>query len=149
VDAVQLDTFAQVNRLEVPKLKNVQGETMKKKLMSPSLLVATLAMGLLIAPTAWAQNAAPRRIVINAKRFSFDPGEITLKKGQPVVLVLKSEDVAHGLRFRDLNVQVKVNAGSTEEVQFTPNKTGDFVGHCFVFCGSGHGSMMLKLHVVE
>jgi cytochrome c oxidase subunit 2 len=122
---------------------------MKKKLMSPMLLVLIMATGLLIVPAARAQNAATQRIVVTAKRFSFDPGEITLKKGQPVVLVLKSEDVAHGLRFRELNVQIKVKAGGTEEVQFTPDKTGDFVGHCSVFCGSGHGSMVLKLHVVE
>jgi hypothetical protein len=42
---------------------------------------------------------------VTAKRFGFEPGEITLKKGQPVVLVLKSADVPHGLRFRELNVE--------------------------------------------
>jgi cytochrome c oxidase subunit II len=92
---------------------------------------------------------ATRRIEITARRFAFDPGEITLKKGEPVVLVLKSADVAHGLRFRDLDVNVKVGAGGTAEVSFTPQKTGDFVGHCSVFCGSGHGSMTVKLHVVD
>jgi cytochrome c oxidase subunit 2 len=122
---------------------------MKRKFILPALLVALLATATFIAPTAQAQAAAPRRIDILAKRFSFDPGEITLKKGEPVVLVLKSADVAHGLRFRDLNVNVKVNAGGTAEVQLTPDKTGDFVGLCSVFCGSGHGTMTLKLHVVE
>ena len=34
-------------------------------------------------------------------------------------------------------------------MQFTPDKAGDFVGHCSVFCGSGHGGMMLTLHVVD
>lgn len=97
--------------------------------------------------TARAQSA-PQRIEITAKRFAFSPSEITLKKGQPVVLVLKSKDVAHGLRFRDLNVSVRVKAGGTAEVQFTPTQAGDFVGHCYVFCGSGHGSMAIKLHVV-
>lgn len=94
-------------------------------------------------------DAAPQRIEITAKRFAFEPGQITLKKGQPVVLVLKSMDVAHGIRFRDLNVEVKVGAHGTSEVRFTPEKAGDFVGHCSVFCGSGHGGMVLTLHVVE
>jgi cytochrome c oxidase subunit 2 len=44
---------------------------------------------------------------------------------------------------------VKVGKGATTEVQFTPEKTGNFVGHCSVFCGGGHGSMKLTLHVVE
>jgi len=48
-----------------------------------------------------------------------------------------------------LNVDIKVGANGIKEVQFTPDKTGDFVGHCSVFCGSGHGSMTLTLHVVE
>ena len=121
---------------------------MKKKLLLLTLIVGALSLSALSVSQAQAQ-AAPQRIAVTAKRFSFDPGEITLKKGQPVVLVLTSADVAHGLRFRDLNVNVKVNAGGTAEVQFTPDKTGDFVGQCSVFCGSGHGSMSLKLHVVE
>jgi cytochrome c oxidase subunit 2 len=94
-------------------------------------------------------QAAPQRIVIEAKRFSYNPPEITLKKGQPVILVVKSDDVAHGLRFRELNVNIKVKAHGTAEAQFTPMETGDFVGHCSVFCGTGHGSMAIKLHVVD
>jgi cytochrome c oxidase subunit 2 len=93
-------------------------------------------------------QAAPQRVEITAKRFSFTPGDITLKKGQPVVLVLKSMDVGHGLRIRDLGVDMKVKAGQTAEVTITPDKVGDFVGHCSVFCGSGHGSMAITLHVV-
>jgi cytochrome c oxidase subunit 2 len=91
----------------------------------------------------------PKRVDVVAKRFAFEPSEITLKKGQPVLLVLKNVDTAHGLRFRELNVDVRAAAGGTAQVQFTPDKTGDFIGHCSVFCGSGHGSMTLTLHVVE
>jgi cytochrome c oxidase subunit II len=122
---------------------------MKRKFMPPTLLLLVLAIAAFIAPAARAQDASPRRIVIVVKRFSYDPGEITLKKGEPVVLVLKSADVAHGLRFREFNINIKVKAHGTAEAQFTPDKTGDFVGHCSVFCGSGHGSLTLKLHVVE
>lgn len=94
-------------------------------------------------------QTAPRRIEITAKKFNFTPAEITLKKGEPVVIVLKSEDVSHGLRFRELNFNVKVAKGETSEATLTPTKTGDFVGKCSVFCGSGHGNMKLTLHVVN
>jgi len=93
-------------------------------------------------------DAGPRRIEVTAKRFSFDPSSITLKKGEPVILVLKSVDVPHGLRFRELNVDVKAPKGGSGEVQFTPETIGDFVGHCSEFCGAGHGSMTLTLHVI-
>jgi cytochrome c oxidase subunit 2 len=72
-----------------------------------------------------------------------------LKKGEPVVLVLKSADVAHGIRFKELGIETKIGKGQTSELAFTPDKTGTFVGQCSVFCGSGHGGMKLTLHVVE
>jgi cytochrome c oxidase subunit 2 len=118
------------------------------KFALPTLFVALLIAALLFIQPAHSQKA-PRRIEVTAKRFDFTPAEITVKKGEPVVIVLKSEDVAHGLRFRDLGANVKVDKGKIGELAFTPMKTGDFVGQCSVFCGSGHGSMKLTLHVVE
>jgi cytochrome c oxidase subunit 2 len=106
------------------------------------------AAGLLESHPAFAQDA-PRRIEITAKRFKYEPSEITVKKGQPVVLVIKSLDTAHGLRFRDLGLNVSVRKNGSSELSFTPDKTGDFIGHCSVFCGAGHGGMMLTLHVVN
>ena len=100
-----------------------------------------------IVPMPMAVDAGPRRIEVVAKRSGFDPARIDLKKGVPVILVLKSADVPHGLRVRELNVEVKAPKGGSGEVQFTPEQTGDFVGHCSVFCGAGHGSMTLTLHV--
>jgi cytochrome c oxidase subunit II len=112
------------------------------------LMVAVGMMFAALPSAALRAQAAPQKIEITAKRFAFTPGEITVKQGQPVVLVLKSMDVGHGLRIRDLGVDLKVKAGQTAQVTITPAKTGDFVGHCSVFCGSGHGSMTFTLHVV-
>jgi cytochrome c oxidase subunit II len=121
---------------------------MKVKFASHIVIAAALAAALsFVTPTP--AQPAPHRIEVTAKRFDFTPGEITLKKGEPVVLVLKSADVAHGVRFKELGVDIKVGKGQTSETPFTPNKTGTFVGHCSVFCGSGHGAMKLTLHVVE
>ena len=121
---------------------------MKKKLLRTIWLSAA---GLAIAlnmPQLQAQPA-PRTIEITAHRFSYEPGDITLKVGEPVVLVVKSEDVAHGLRIRELGVEVKIPAHGSAQVQVTPATAGDFTGHCFVFCGSGHGSMAMTVHVVN
>lgn len=90
----------------------------------------------------------PRRVEIDARKFAFAPAEITLKRGQPVVLVLKSMDVQHGLRVRELNINVKAKAGETAEVDFTPDQKGVFVGICCVFCGEEHGAMTLTIRVV-
>jgi cytochrome c oxidase subunit 2 len=92
---------------------------------------------------------AGKRIEIVAKRYDFSPGDITVKKGEPVTIVLTSKDVDHGLKFKDFNVSVSAKKGETKEITFTPDKTGTFVGQCSVFCGSGHGAMKLSLHVTD
>jgi cytochrome c oxidase subunit II len=102
-----------------------------------------------IAPALPLHPQGTKRVEIVAKRFTFTPGDVTLKKGEPVVLVLKSEDVDHGLKFSELNVNIKAKKGQSSEVTFTPAKAGNFTGVCSVFCGSGHGSMKLTLHVSE
>ncbi len=121
--------------------------------MKPKYMLLLVFAGIVTAAllSIWMVRAQgePRRIEVTAKRFTYEPSEITLNKGQPVVLVLKSEDVNHGLRFRELNLNAKIAKGKSVELSFTPDKTGDFVGHCSVFCGSGHGGMTLTLHVVE
>ena len=95
-----------------------------------------------------ANPASPRRVEVTAKRFAFEPAEITLKKGEAVDFVLTSSDVAHGIRIRELNLDLRVGKGKSADVTLTPNTTGTFVGHCSVFCGSGHGQMTLTIHVV-
>jgi cytochrome c oxidase subunit 2 len=100
------------------------------------------------APAAKAA-AEPRRIEVTAKRFEYVPAEVTVKKGESVVLVLKTADVAHGIKFAELNLQTDIGKNGTSELPFTPEKTGTFVGHCSHFCGAGHGTMTLTLHVTE
>lgn len=116
--------------------------------MSPALLLGIGLAG--FAPiSAVSASTAPRRIDVVAKRFSYAPSEITLKKGESVVLVLHSEDVAHGIKFDELGIKTEIEKGKDAEVPLTATRTGTFVGHCSHFCGSGHGSMTLTLHVTE
>jgi cytochrome c oxidase subunit 2 len=117
---------------------------------TPCIFASLLALSIGAGTISGAQaDTEPRHVEVTAKRFAFVPAEITLKKGEPVDLVLKSADVPHGIRFRELNVEIKAGKGGSSEVHFTPGQTGTFVGHCSVFCGAGHGSMTLKLHVVD
>jgi len=121
---------------------------MKLKSTLPTVLLVILGTVQLFVPVTPAE-VAPRRIEVLAQRFQYTPAEITLKKGQPVVFVLSSMDTTHGLLVKELGLETKIRKGQTTELAFTPDKTGTFVGHCSVFCGEGHGSMTLTLHVVE
>jgi cytochrome c oxidase subunit II len=91
----------------------------------------------------------PRRIEIIAKRFTYDPDVITLKQGEPVVLVMHSIDVTHGIKVDELSLKSDdIEKGKETEIRFTPEKTGHYIGKCAHFCGKGHGSMTLQIDVL-
>jgi cytochrome c oxidase subunit II len=95
-----------------------------------------------------AQDSA-QPITIHAKRFAFQPSEITIYKGETVKLDLTSDDVAHSLVVEGLNINTPITKGHITEISVTPDKTGDFKGKCGRFCGTGHGSMRFVVHVVS
>jgi cytochrome c oxidase subunit 2 len=95
------------------------------------------------------KEEAPRKIEITAKRYSFDPNEITVKKGESVVLAIHSTDVTHGFEVKGLGINAEIPNGRVTEVPLTPAETGDFDGQCNHFCGEDHGSMTFTVHVIE
>ena len=113
--------------------------------MAPGFLVL-VALSL---PLQGQASHSAKRIEILAKRFSYEPSEITLKRGQPVELVLKSTDTTHGFAIRELGINLVAKEGAHDEVTFTPSKTGEFSGKCNIFCGTGHSSMRLTVKVVD
>jgi cytochrome c oxidase subunit II len=121
----------------------------EKLAMNLKFILRTLLLcGIALSPLA-AGDQPGQIISITAQRFSFAPNEITLKKGQPVTLVVQTKDVSHGLRIEDLGVLTDIKKGQTSEVKFTPETVGTFEGKCAHFCGKGHGSMKMTVHVTE
>jgi cytochrome c oxidase subunit 2 len=121
----------------------------KRLLIAGALLVsATIISGLGLYGRA---NALPaeREIHITAKKFDFTPSTITLKKGEPVVLVLSSQDRKHGFNLRTFGIRADVNPGATTTIRFTPNKAGKFTFSCDIFCGEGHEDMTGTIVVTE
>ena len=97
----------------------------------------------------WNVSRAQERVIrIVAKKFEFNPSEITLKKGEPVVLELTSEDVTMGFAASDFDVDVEVPPGKVTTVRLAPDKVGTFGFICDVFCGDGHEDMGGKIVVV-
>jgi cytochrome c oxidase subunit 2 len=91
----------------------------------------------------------PRVIEIKAKKYEFAPAEITLKKGEPVVLRLSSEDRVHGFMSKPLKIDTDIPNDATKDVAITPDTAGDFTVICDHYCGLGHGGMKMKVTVVE
>ena len=72
-----------------------------------------------------------------------------MKKGEEVIMIIQSQDVTHGLLLKDFGVKTDIKKGQSTEVKFTPQTAGTFEGKCAHFCGKGHGSMKMTIHVVE
>ncbi|HVZ18395.1 MAG TPA: cupredoxin domain-containing protein [Terriglobales bacterium] len=119
--------------------------------MKRGLSVTTLLVLLVFAGPVPATRAAeqPKVIEISAKRFGFIPDNITLKKGEPVVLRLTSQDVTHGFFVRALKVDELIEPGKPLDVKVQPDKAGTFTVICHHFCGTGHGNMKMTVTVVE
>ncbi len=109
--------------------------------------LALLALLALASPAA-ARGDEPRVVEITAKRFQFTPSEVNLKKDEPVILRLHSEDVTHGFYMKKLGIDATIEPGKTTDVPLTPHEAGRFVTICDHFGGVGHGNMKMTL-VVE
>jgi cytochrome c oxidase subunit II len=109
---------------------------------------ATIISGLALYVRANARPAE-REIHITAKKFDFTPDNINLKKGEPVVLVVSSQDRKHGFNLRAFGIRADVNPGGTTRIRLTPDKTGKFTFSCDVFCGEGHEDMTGTIVVTE
>lgn len=114
-------------------------------------LVFALALAcvvILSAPFNTQAQGTPRVIEITAKRFEFTPNVITLKRGEPVILRVRSADVTHGFFSRQLKIDELLVPGKPVDVKLTPQTAGTFTVICDHFCGSGHANMKMSI-VVE
>ena len=96
-----------------------------------------------------AAETAERTIKITAHKFAYEPNQIQLKLGEPVVLELTSRDVTHGFNISELGLRADLEPGETVRVSLVPEKTGTFEFHCDNFCGIDHESMRATIIVVQ
>jgi cytochrome c oxidase subunit 2 len=119
---------------------------MRRPFAFPSLAAALALAAVLAAPHIRAEE--PRVVEISAKRFAFTPDQITLRKDQPAVLRLVSQDVTHGFFMRELGIDATIAPGPATDVALTPRTPGRYTVICDHFCGAGHGNMKMTI-VVE
>jgi len=114
------------------------------------LLRAAVAAGVLAAtgPFVALAQAKPRIIKMTARKFTYEPAQVTLKLNQPVVFQLTTADVVMVFSVPDFAVRGTIIPGQVTEVPMTPTKVGEFTFLCDVFCGSGHENMEGTLRVV-
>ncbi len=124
----------------------------KNKIANTMLFAAALGIAIAaVAPRTNLVNASdnPKVIEITAKKFEFTPSEITLKKGERVILRLSSSDRVHGFMSKPLKIDTDIPNDTSKDVAVTPDTAGDFTVICDHYCGTGHGNMKMKVTVVE
>jgi plastocyanin len=91
----------------------------------------------------------PEPVLINilAKRFVYNPSEITVQKGQLVTIRMESLDVTHGLYIDGYGIDIKARPGIIGKATFLADKTGRFTFRCSETCGEFHPYMIGYLNV--
>jgi cytochrome c oxidase subunit 2 len=124
----------------------------KNKIITATLLAAACGIALAtVAPKTNLASAAvnPKVIEISAKKFQFTPSEITLKKGEPVILRMTSTDRVHCFMSKPFKIDTDIPPDKTTDIAVTPDTAGNFTIICDHYCGTGHSNMKMKVTVVQ
>ena len=123
---------------------------MKRRCVS-TLALGALAVCLASSALAAGQAAAPgvHEITMTVKNYEFDPGVVTVKKGEKVRLIITSTDRDLGIRLDAFDVNQVLKKGDPTVIEFTAGKAGAFEFKCSMNCGRGHPKMKGKLIVEE
>ncbi len=75
--------------------------------------------------------------------------ELHAPTGEPVVLVMTSEDVIHSLFLPALRIKQDVLPGQYTYLWFTADKPGVYMLECAEFCGTGHSRMTGRIVIMK
>jgi len=114
-----------------------------------------ILLGIVLAGAAsgvawgWASPMPMQRSFdLTARQFAYEPGTLTVNRGDRVLIHLGSGDVTHGLYVDGYGVQTKVAPGQDAHLSFVADRSGRFTMRCSEVCGVFHPFMTGKL-VVE
>jgi cytochrome c oxidase subunit II len=114
---------------------------MRRRQLIAGGLAAVGSTALVALAAQAASEDAPRTIKVVARKFVFIPNEITVRKGESVVLELTAPEVAMGFFAPDLGLRALIVPGEVSRVNWRADKEGRFDFLCDVFCGDGHEGM--------
>jgi cytochrome c oxidase subunit II len=74
--------------------------------------------------------------------------ELYVPVGRPVLLRLEGPDVIHSFWVPQLGGKRDVIPGRRNQLSFTADAPGEYLGQCAEFCGASHANMRLRVFVV-
>src|SRR5687768_17921130 len=112
-----------------------------RSLASPALLGLALAAAASITLHPAAQAPEPRVIDVMARRFVFEPAEITATVGERLRLVVRSAEGVHRLEIKKIKVKKEIPRGTTPRtIEFTASEEGRFPILCSQYCPVEHAT---------
>ncbi|TVR17175.1 MAG: cytochrome C oxidase subunit II [Balneolaceae bacterium] len=84
-----------------------------------------------------------------ARMWAFQPSTVRLPVGSTVDLYVTSQDIIHGFKVEQHNVNLMAIPGAINYMRVTFNKPGEFMYACHEFCGAAHHTMAGRFIIEE
>lgn len=112
------------------------------------LVAAAGALLLLVAAAPFrGSGAGERTLRLEASQYRFEPGTVSVNRGDTVTIELVATDVVHGLYLDGYGLELAADPGQTARMTFVADRPGTFRFRCSVSCGAMHPFMIGKLRV--
>lgn len=143
--------------MDINKINEILAKNKKIVEIGALLMIVLATAGIIVAAYSYENmlNSERKTIVISARSpetGNWDMPEITLVKGEPVVIKIKNVDtVTHGFAIPELGIGtdhlIEIKAGHVDRVELTPMEGGTYFYMCTVWCSSQHPKMVGKIIV--
>lgn len=84
-----------------------------------------------------------------ARMWSFQPSEIILPAGSTVHIYVTSQDIIHGFKVDEKNVNLMAAPNTVNYMKVTFQEPGVYSFACHEFCGVAHHSMAGRFRILE
>ncbi len=84
-----------------------------------------------------------------ARMWAFQPSTVRLPVGSTVDLYVTSQDIIHGFKIEQHNVNLMAVPGAINYIRVRFDKPGEFLFACHEFCGAAHHTMAGRIIIEE
>ncbi len=84
-----------------------------------------------------------------ARMWAFQPSTVTLPAGSTLHMYVTSQDIIHGFKIENKNVNLMAVPNSINYMSVTFDEPGEYFFACHEFCGAAHHAMAGRIHITE